>query len=454
MPEALVMGGLFGTAEMRELFSDRHRVARMAEVEAALARAEAGLGIVPAAAAAAIDEAARTASLDLEAIARSAAVVGYPVIGLTKALAVAAGPEAGRWVHWGATTQDILDTAVMLQVRDGLRLLERDLVRAVRGFAALAARHRDSPMAGRTHLQHALPITFGYKVAVWMQPLLRLVEQFRMAPSRLCTLQFAGAVGTLAALGRDGGAVHAALAAELDLPASPTPWHVDRLRLAEVVSLLGLLGGALGKIATDVILLMQTEVAEVSEPHQSGRGGSSTMPQKRNPIASEYIIAAARGVQAVVPIMLAAMAQDHERATGPWQSEDLALPQAFILSAGALMHTCSLAEGLVVDTARMRANLDATRGLIMAEAAMMGLAGRMGRDAAHHAVQQACDKAIAGGKSLSEALGAEPEIAALMSPAEIASLLDPASYLGRAGEIVDAVVTAANGICDSTGGVG
>jgi 3-carboxy-cis,cis-muconate cycloisomerase len=267
----------------------------------------------------------------------------------------------------------------VLLMRDALALMEADLSRLIAAWAAQARAHRDTIMAGRTHLQHALPVTFGYKVAVWLDPLLRMRERLAQLRPRVLRLQFGGAAGTLASLGERGPEV----AAELGRGARPAlpdiPWHATRDGVAEAACFLGLLCGALAKPATDVILLMQTEVAEAFEPHAPGRGGSSTMPQKRNPIACEYVLAQARGVHALVPQMLAAMAGDHERATGPWQAEPLALPQAFNLTHGALSQSLVIAEGLVVDAARMRRNLDATGGLIVAEAAMMGLAPRMGR---------------------------------------------------------------------------
>ncbi len=441
---SMIIGDLYATPQMRAVFDDRRRLQYMLDVEAALARVQARLGLIPAEAAAAITGAARADRLDMDTIRRSTAVVGYPVVGLTKALAAAAGREAGRWVHWGATTQDILDTATMLQVREALALLDADLVRTLRGLAALADRHRDTVMAGRTHLQHALPITFGYKCALWMQPLLRALQGLR---AEVPILQFGGAVGTLAALGDAGPAAVDALAAELGLAPPPAPWHVDRSVLTELVCRLGVLCGALAKMAADVALLMQSEVAELREPHRPGRGGSSTMPQKRNPIACEYIIAATRGVQALAPLMLGAMIQDHERSTGPWQSEALALPQAFLLTAAALSHAATLAEGLEVDGARMAANLAEGGGLIMAEAAMMLLAARLGRDAAHHHVQEACDRALATGRPLREALLDDAAVIAVCTPAELAARLEPAAHLGQAGAIVDATVARCARLC-------
>jgi 3-carboxy-cis,cis-muconate cycloisomerase len=438
-----VFGDLFGTAAMRELFADRHRFQAMLDVEAALARAQARLGIVPAAAAEAIARAARAEALDLKALGERTRLVGYPVVALVKALEQAAGEEGAGWVHWGATTQDIMDTGLVLQMRRGLALVEAALLDLARALAARAERHRGDVMAGRTHLQHALPITFGYKCAVWLAPVLDHVERLRQLRPRVEVVQLGGAVGTLAALGDQGRAVAEALAAELGLGVPDAPWHAARERVAEVAAFLGLVTGTLAKLATDVILLMQTELGEVAEPHQKGRGGSSTMPQKRNPIASEYVIAAARGVQALVPQMLGAMAGDQERASGPWQSELIALPQIFVLSSGALAHAIFIAEGMVVDTARMRRNLEATHGMISAEAVMMALGPKTGRGAAHHLVEEACAKALAEDRPLAEILAADARVAAHLDDAALRRLLAPENYLGEADAVIARVLARA-----------
>ncbi|MBL6081076.1 3-carboxy-cis,cis-muconate cycloisomerase [Belnapia sp. T18] len=435
-----VFGALYGTEAMRACMGEMALLQHMLDVEAALAHAQARLGIVPAEAAAAIRAAARAERLDLAALAAATRNTGYPVVGLVRQLSRLAGAEAGRWTHWGATTQDIMDTAVVLQMRAGLDLVRAELLAVNAGLAALAVRHRGTVMAGRTHLQHALPITFGYKVAVWLSPLITMVERLDQLRPRLERLQFGGAAGTLASLGAQGLAVQEELARELRLAVPDIPWHVARDGIAEAVSFLGLLCGALLKIATDVILMMQTEVAEVAEPHQEGRGGSSTMPQKRNPISCEYIIAQSRGVHALVPQMQAAMAQDQERGTGPWQAEPLAIGQAFLLAHGALAQARVLAEGLTVDAARMRRNLESTGGLIVAEAVMMGLALVLGREAAHHAVNQACDVALAQGIPLAEALMAEAEVKGRLPAEEIARLTDPSGYLGSTEAFIDRVL--------------
>ena len=438
--DAPVMGALYGTDAMRAAMGERAWLARMLDVEVALALAESRLGIVPPEAAQAIAEAAEVDRLDLAELARATANTGYPVVGLVRQLSALAGPEAGKWTHWGATTQDIMDTAVVLQMRQGLALIRMDLLQLNTALASMAMLHRDTVMAGRTHLQHALPVTFGYKVAVWLSPLISMVERLDQLRPRVERLQFGGAAGTLASLGGQGIAVQREMAAELGLAVPDIPWHVSRDGFCEVTNFLGLLCGQLSKIATDVMLLMQTEIAEVAEAHQAGRGGSSTMPQKRNPISCEYVLAQARGVHALVPQMLAAMAQDLERGTGPWQAEALAIGQSFNLTHGALICARSIIDGLVVDAARMLANLHSTGGLIAAEQVMMGLAPAFGRGEAHHIVNHACDLALTHRISLAEALLADPQINTRLQPPEVQALCDPQNYLGAAGAFVDQVL--------------
>ena len=434
-----VLGTLYGSDAMRAIFDERTWFQRMLDVEAALARVQARLGIIPADAAAAITAAAHVDNLDTSELAASVRNVGYPVVGVVRGLSRAAGP-AGAWTHWGATTQDIMDSATVLQAKDGLTLIRTTLDQIIAALARQADTHRHTVMAGRTHLQHALPVTFGLKCAIWLQPLIAHRERLDQLRPRLEVVQFGGAAGTLASLGDQGLPVLLSLADELGLATAPAPWHVARDAFAEAVAFLGLVCGSLAKIATDIILLCQNEVAEVAEPYVPGRGQSSTMPQKRNPIASEYILASARMVQALVPVMQGAMAQDHERATGPWQAELLALPQAFVLTHGALDHTLTIAEGMVVDAPRMRRNLDLTGGLIVAEAVMMGLAPHLGREEAHHVVKHACDTALTTGDTLANTLALEPTVTAKLDRAAIDKLTDPAAYLGATQSFIDRVL--------------
>jgi 3-carboxy-cis,cis-muconate cycloisomerase len=434
--DSVLFRDMFGTAEMRAVFSDEALIGRYIEVEIALAKAEARCGVIPAGAAEKIAELARFDALDLKLMQHETEIVGYPILPLVEQLSKICG-EVGRYVHWGATTQDIMDTAVVLQVRAALAIVERD-IQAVRGLLAeLAKRYRDTPMAGRTHLQHALPITFGYKCVVWLSMFDRHAERLVELRPRVEIGQFAGAAGTLASLGDKGLEVQQALMAELGLGVPQATWHVARDGLAETLNFLGLVTGSLGKVALDVMMMMTSELGEVYEPFVKGRGASSTMPQKRNPISCELMYAAAKGVRQQAGLMLDAMIQDFERSTGPWQAEWIAIPEAFALSAASLGQAKFMLAGLEVRTERMRENLDMTQGLIVAEAVMMGLAPALGRQVAHDVVYAACRMANDQRISLLDALLAQGEATAQLDIEELKRLTDPANYLGLAPQMVD-----------------
>jgi 3-carboxy-cis,cis-muconate cycloisomerase len=441
-----LFGDMFGTAAMRAAFGELAFLARCAEVEAALARAQARAGIVPTDAAAAISQAAASVieqpqSLDLGRLKRETETVGYPILPLVRQLAERAG-EAGRWVHWGATTQDIMDTAAVLQIRAGLELIEADLT-VLRGhLAALARRWRDTPMAGRTHMQHALPITFGYKAAVWLAGFDRHAARLTELRPRVLQVQFGGAAGTLASLspGVESLASRAELARELGLVEPAITWHVARDGIAETVQFLALLGGSLGKIAYDVMLMASTEFAEAAEPFVAGRGSSSTMPQKRNPISCELILAAAKALRQHAGLILDALVSDFERATGPWHAEWIALPESFGYAAGALHQTEFMMGGLIVDPQRMAKNLGMTHGLIVAEAVMMGLAPHTGRNEAHDLVYDACRTAIDSDRPLYDVLIEVPEVAGRLGTEALKALTDPANYLGATQAMIDRVL--------------
>ena len=428
---------MFGTHEMREVFTDESLVGHYLQVEAALARAQARIGVVPKAAAEAIAAASRSIKIDFDRLRHETEIVGYPILPLVHQLSEAAG-EAGRYVHWGATTQDIMDTATVLQIRAALEIVAREL-QAVRDcLANLARKYRDTPMAGRTHLQQALPITFGYKAAVWLSSVDRHIERLQQALPRILVGQFAGAAGTLASVGKDGLEMQRLFCEELGLRQPSMTWHVARDGIAESVTLLGLITGTLGKIATDVMMMSATEFGELSEPFVPGRGASSTMPQKRNPISSELMLAAAKAVRQHVATMLDGMIHDFERATGPWHLEWVSLPESFLLTASSLANAKFMLAGLVVHEDRMRQNLDLTHGLIVAEAVMMAAAPVMGRQRAHDVVYDACRQAIEGGGQLADILVGVPDIVeALGGVAAIRRHCDPANYLGLCGPMVD-----------------
>ena len=439
--DSILFRDAFGTPAMREVFSDFSLISRYAEVEIALAKAEARCGVIPVDAADEIAKRTDVAALDFDLLRSETDIVGYPILPLVHQMAKQCG-DAGRYVHWGATTQDIMDTAVVLQVRAGLEIVESDIA-ALRGIlAGLARRYRDTPMAGRTHLQQALPVTFGYKCAIWLAMFDRHAERLAQLKPRVLVGQFAGAAGTLASLGDKGFEVQKALCEELGLGVPVSTWHVARDGFAEVMNFLALVTGSLGKVALDIMMMASTEFGEVYEPFVKGRGASSTMPQKRNPISSELMLAAAKGVRQHAGLMLDAMVQDFERATGPWHAEWMAIPESFVLTAGSLHQAKFALGGLIVDEKKMADNLDISRGLIVAEAVMMGLAPDLGRQEAHDVVYDACRVANDKGMTLADALSADSRVSARIDRATIERLTSPKNYLGLAPEMVDRVLAA------------
>lgn len=440
-----LLGPLFYGETAPQLFSDVARLQAMLDFEAALARAEAGVGIIPATAVEPVAAQCRAELYDIAALARATATAGNPAIPMVKALTEkvkARDAEAARYVHWGATSQDVIDTGLVLQLRQLLDLLEADLGRLSAALAKLAGEHRRTPMVGRTWLQHALPVTLGLKAAGWLDVIERHRLRLQEIRPRLLVLQFGGAAGTLAALGDRGLAVADALAVELKLAAPVLPWHTARDRLVEFGCWLGLLTGSLGKVAGDVALMMQTDVAEAFEPAGAGRGGSSTMPHKRNPVTGAVVLAAATRAPQLVATLLAGMNQQHERGLGGWHAEWVALPELAQLTAGALAHMAETMTGLEIDAARMRSNLDATNGLIMAEAVMMALGAKMGRLAAHDHVEECCRRAASENRHLRDVLAGDDEIMKHLSAAELDRLFDPLNYIGAAPDMVERALAA------------
>jgi 3-carboxy-cis,cis-muconate cycloisomerase len=438
--DSAIFRNIFSTEAMRDVWSDENRTRKYLEIEAALARVQGRLGIIPQEAA---DEIARNCTIekiDMEKLRAQTERIGYPVLGVVSQLNALCRDKFGEYCHWGATTQDITDTAAVLQIREGLALIEADLAAIAGDLARLARTHRDTPMIGRSNLQQAVPVTFGYKMAGLLSAIERHRERLEQLRPRVLMGELAGAAGTLASIETGAMEMQSALMAELGLNQPAIAWHTIRDTIAEVGCFLGLVGGTLGKLSMDVKLMMQTEVGEVYEPYAHGRGSSSTMPQKRNPISSCYIHAAISMVRQHVAALLDAMVADHERSTGPWEIEWIALPEAFCLLAGALKQARVVLAGLEVDAVRMRANLDMTNGLVVSEAVMMGLGRHIGREYAHDLVYDLCREAIRANRPLLDLLAETPEIARHLSRAELARLCDPANYLGQSGVMVDRVL--------------
>lgn len=431
---------LFTTDSMREVFSDRARVQRMLDFEAALARAEASVDVIPFDAASAIGRCCRADDFDLAklaAAARDAGNLAIPLVAQLTERVARAHPGAQGYVHWGATSQDAIDTGLVLQLRDALTLLDRDLVRLAEALGRQAGTHRATLLPGRTWLQQALPVTLGLKLATALVAVDRHRGRLAAVRERALELQFGGAAGTLASLGPRGIAVEAALAAELALTVAAVPWHTQRDGFCEVAAVLGLVVATLGKLARDVALLSQTEVGEVFEPAKAGRGGSSTMPQKRNPVGAAVAIAAAVRIPGLVATMLTAAVQEHERGLGNWPAEWDTLPEIALLTAGALDAMTNVVEGLELDVARMRANLELSQGRILAEAVQMALAPALGRDVAHEIVAAASKRASIERRHLRDVLADEPRVTAVLDGDALARLFDPRSYLGSCDAFID-----------------
>ncbi|WP_456023561.1 3-carboxy-cis,cis-muconate cycloisomerase [Pseudomonas protegens] len=439
----------FTARDMREVFCDQGRVQAMLDFETALARAEARIGLIPSSAVAPIAAACSAGLYDFAALGEAIATAGNSAIPLAKALGkqiAATDAEAERYVHLGATSQDVMDSGLVLQLRRALELIESDLAQLADSLAVQAQRHAATPLAGRTWLQHATPVTLGMKIGGWLGAVTRNRQRLRELKPRLLVLQFGGASGTLAALGEQALPIAEALAEELQLTLPEQPWHTQRDRVVEFGAVLGLIAGSLGKFGRDISLLMQTEAAEVFEPSAPGKGGSSTMPHKRNPVGAAVLIGAATRVPGLVSTLFSAMPQEHERSLGLWHAEWETLPEICCLVSGSLQQARLLADGLEVDAERMSRNLELTQGLVLAEAVSIVLAQRVGRDAAHHLLEQCCKRAVAEQRHLRAVLGDEPQVTAELSSAELDHLLNPAHYLGQAKTWVERAVAEHNAL--------
>ncbi|MGH2398388.1 MAG: 3-carboxy-cis,cis-muconate cycloisomerase [bacterium] len=442
---------MFTTPEMSGIFNGRTLVQRMLDFEAALARAQAGAGMMPAAAADGIRAKCRVELFDVDVLFREGAEAGTLAVPLVGRLTDLVEGEAKKFVHWGTTTQDVVDTAVMLQSKDGLELLIGRLLDLGAACATLAERHRRTVMAGRTFLQHAVPITFGLKAARWLGLSTRLVRKLRFLRAETLAVQLGGAAGTLAGMGEHGVRVLELLAENLGLSKPELPWHTERDRIAEVAAALGVVAGGMGKIAGDISLLSQVEVGEVSTGGPAAKGRSSTMPHKRNPVEAAAAAASARLAIGMVPIVLSSAVQEHERAAGAWQAEWQAVPDLFRFTAGAVEWVYRAMANLQVNAERMRANLEHTRGQIMAEALTMALAPRLGRPEAFRLVQRVSDRAAQTGNSLHQAAAEDEEIRKAIPPERLERVFDATSYLGSADAFIDRALAGFRSLRESAG---
>jgi len=430
----------FGTPEMRAVFDDRMTVQKWLDVEVALARAEAELGLIPLEAAEVIAQAGDAADYDLDAMKAEMDRTSHPIVPLVRAMEEKCPGEAGGYIHWGATTQDIMDTGQILQIKDAWAQIAEDLDTLDKNLAVLARTHRVTPMAGRTHGQQAQPVTFGYKVAVWLDEVRRHRTRMDQAAERLFVGQFSGAVGTLAAIGKPGLAVQERMMEILGLRVPTVCWHVARDGMAEAAFVMAALAGTMGKIAHETFLMSKTELAEVEEPFPPGKVGSSTMPHKRNPAICESVVALARAARYCVAPALENIVAENERDKIGLQAEREYVSRLHGHAHAAVKKMVVLTGGLTVKTGNMRRNLDVTGGLMLSEAVMMALAPVLGRQQAHHVVYEAAQQAAVDGRTMKEALKDVPEVSDKLSEAELDAILDPAAYTGLSAEFVDRVL--------------
>lgn len=443
MTSSQLTSGMFSTPSLRHIFSESQSVQAMLDVEAALTRVLAAQKIIPSDAVAAIEACCKAEKINIPKLIDDAAAAGNLAIPLVKQLThcvAQQNADAARYVHWGATSQDIIDTATILQLRRALHLIKTDIAVFSETLAALAKKHSHTVMMGRTWMQHALPITFGLKVAAWLDAVHRHQDRLSDCQSRLFVLQFGGAAGTLASLGDQGLAVAHLLAKELDLALPDMPWHTQRDRVVEVATVLGLITSSLGKIARDISLHSQTEIAELAEPSAPGRGGSSAMPHKRNPVGCAAVLTAAHRVPGLVATMLSSMVQEQERALGGWQAEWDTLPEIVSLCGAALSQLNVVMQGLQVQSEKMLSNIDVTHGLVMAEAVTLALAHHIGKEAAHHCCEEACALAISTNSHLIDILKVDKQCSAHLSEAEIEKCFDSLAYIGESSAFVEKVL--------------
>ena len=438
--DSLLLGHVWGTDELRAIFSDENRVQKWFDYEAALAAAQAELGVIPPAAAAEIAAKARVANVDLAAVGAEIRRIKHPLVPALRALQAACAGGHGEYLHFGPTTQDVLDTGLVLQLKDAHALLLRDLKAVGRELYRLAEAHRATPMAGRTHGVQALPITFGHKCAIWLAEAHRNHDRLVASATRNFVSGMTGAVGTQASFGAQAFELEKRVTARLGLGLADIAWQVARDRLADYASALGLVGGALAKIAHEIIILSHNEIDEVAEPFEHGKLGSSTMPHKRNPVICEGVLAVGRALRASVGLMQEALVVEHERDASTWRLEWKAMPECCLMTGAMLAQMKYVLGGLEVHADKMRRNLDALGGFLMSERVMFALADRVGKQSAHELVYEVSMRGIEAGTTFEQALMADQNVRRALGAEELRALLDPTTYVGLAPEIVDRVL--------------
>ncbi|WP_408011273.1 adenylosuccinate lyase [Pseudalkalibacillus sp. A8] len=438
--DSILFKHLFSTEKMREIFSEKNLVQKWLDVEAALARAEAKLGIIPQEASDEINSKAKVELMDLEEMGKEIKGISHPIVPLVRQLTNRCENGLGQYVHWGATTQDIMDSANVLQIREVVEVVEEDIKEIQVALVELIKKHRNTVMPGRTHGQHGLPITFGYKAAVWLEEMNRNAERLEEIKDRLFTGQFSGAVGTFASIKEKGLELQEEIMKELKLNNPLVSWHASRDTFTEFASFLAILTHTLAKIANEVVHLQKTEFGELEEPFSKGKVGSSTMPHKRNPSKTQNIVTISRTIRQNVPVFLEGMIHQHERDMISWQTEWETLPEVCMLAGSALSSSIDVLRGLIVNEDRMKQNLDLTNGLIMSESIMISLGETLGRQVAHDLVYDACMEAFEQNRPLQELLSEKEEIKQNLSEEAVQKLFDYASYVGYSVDYADRVV--------------
>ena len=442
--DSFLFNDMFGSEEMRKIFDDINWVQKWLDVEVALAEAEADRGVIPREAAHEIAKRAKIEHLEHQKIREKFDQLGHPLMALIKVLQQECKGGAGEFIHWGATTQDIMDTALILQIKEALIIIRNDLNEILRILIAMAKAHRDTVMIGRTHGQHALPTTFGFKVAIWCKEITRHMERLDECKKRVLTGQLGGAVGTMASFGEEGLEIQRIMMEKLGLDIPDIAWHAARDRIAELINVLNMISSTLGKIAEEIFLLQKNEINELEEAFVADKISSSTMPHKKNPATCEAIVGLSRVIQTLAYLSGEIMRAEHERDMILLKCEWLFVPQYFVMFGAILKHSRKLLQGLRINKSQMKKNLEVTDGLILSEQIMLHLAQKLGRQKSHEIIKKLTNKVTMEHASFEEVLLSDPEISKYFARDEIKKLLNPIFYTGLSALFVDKIVAELN----------